>query len=108
MKNYLVLVSMSKPNKATGDKIVSNLRTVCRDAVSPIWVDAAYVGIPVCTDRSAREIWVAAVEGMNEESDLRDMLVVELGLDWLARKDARATHWLATHLGPPAPAYPKR
>lgn len=101
MSSYLVLVSLAKPNKTTANKILSNLQSVSSETASPAWIDSAYIGIPIATDKCARDIWRAAVAGINETSDLRDLLVVELGQDWLARQDARAAHWLMTHLGSP-------
>jgi hypothetical protein len=101
MKNYLVLVSLSKANVVTGKKILSNLEAVAHGNVAPAWIDSAYIGIPIATESTAREIWLSAVAGINQDSDLRDLLIVELGRDWLTRKDARAEHWLTTHLGHP-------
>ncbi|MDP2815750.1 MAG: hypothetical protein Q8O19_03620 [Rectinemataceae bacterium] len=103
MKNYLVLISMSQANKSTGNKIVSNLKKLTDKTVIPAWIDSAYVGIPISTEFSVWEIWESAVEGINETSDLRDMLVIEIGRDWLARRDTRAAHWLTTHVGHPIP-----
>lgn len=99
--NYLILVSLAKPNRATADKIVSNLKKIADQTIAPAWIDSAYIGIPIETDKCAAEIWSAATVGMNEVSDLRDLLIVELGRDWMARKDARSSHWLMTHLGLP-------
>ena len=104
MSHYMVLISLAKPNRTTAERIVSNLKTVSSEPVAPAWIDSAYIGVPLATGSNAREIWAAAVKGLNEASDFRDMLIIELGRDWIARKDARATHWLMTHLGPPRPA----
>lgn len=103
MNSYMVFVSLAKPNKATANKIISNLNAVTSETVAPAWIDSAYIGIPISTDTSAREIWRAAVAGINETSDLRDLLVIELGRDWLARTDTRTAHWLKSHLGHPLP-----
>lgn len=103
MNSYMVFVSLAKPNKTTANRILSNLNAVNSEAVSPAWIDSAYIGIPIATDATAREIWRAAVAGINEASDLRDLLVIELGRDWLARGDTRAAHWLTSHLGHPLP-----
>lgn len=104
MNSYMVLVSLAKLNKATANKIISNLKTVSNTAVAPAWIDSAYIGIPIATDATAREIWRAAVTGINEASDLRDLLVIELGRDWLARTDTKMAHWLRIHLGHPLTA----
>lgn len=101
MKHYIVLFSLSQANKATGNKVIANLKTLTDEAIAPLWIDSAYIGIPVATASTAKEIWRAAVKGLDETSAFRDMLILELGNDWMCRKDAKAQHWLTKHLGPP-------
>lgn len=40
----------------------------------------------------------------------RNLLIVEFGKDWAARRDDKIEHWLASHVGAPlsAPNRPKR
>lgn len=100
METYLVLASMAKPNKATAEKIKSNLAQAAADAAEPIWFDATYFGIAIQSDKCAREIALLAMAGAKTE-DLRDLLIVELGPDWFARAETKAANWLTAHVGRP-------
>lgn len=61
------------------------------------------IGVFISTDLTALEIWREALqtEKSGELADMRDVLIVEIGQDWAARRDAKAEHWLATHVGSP-------
>jgi len=102
MRNYLVLLSLTQANKATGLKVIANLKAFTGEAVTPMWIDSAYIGIPVTTNEPAIAIWKAVVKGFDENSAFRDMLVLELGSDWMCRKGASAQNWLLKHLGRPS------
>lgn len=102
MSHYMVLVSLAKPNRTTADRIVANLKTVSNEPVTPAWIDSAYIGVPLVTQSNAREIWAAAVKGLNETSDFRDMLIIELGRG-LDCTEGRARHALAHDASWPSP-----
>lgn len=47
---------------------------------------------------------------LQDYGDTRNLLIVEIGKDWAARRDDKIEHWLASHVGAPlsAPNRPKR
>lgn len=107
MKKYLVLASLAQPNAATGKKVVANIAKISGRAVSPIWFDAAYFGIPVESKLIAADLREVLVDGLTHASDLKDLLIIELGGDWWARPDSVAQHWLSVHVGRPVPRSPR-
>lgn len=99
--DYLVLVSMAKPNKATAQRILDNMTRASRQDCKAVWFDPAYIGVAVRYDGTAHDLWAAAVIGIKPDSDLRDLLIVQLGWDWCARGETPAAGWLKTHRGRP-------
>ncbi|ULH05360.1 hypothetical protein [Alcaligenes faecalis] len=102
-RNYLVLISASKDNAALAQKYLKNLQSLVDRNAAPLWIDSKGAGVFLSTELVAAEIWNAALDGVNhvEGTATKDLLVVELGADWLARKDAKTEHWLKTHIGSP-------
>ena len=102
-RNYLLLISMSQDNAAIGQRVLANIKNGVDSSATPLWIDSKGVGIFVTTDLVAFEIWKAAfTSGIPSEfTDTRDLLIVELGHDWAARRDAKTEHWLSTHVGSP-------
>lgn len=98
---YLILFSLAKPNRATAQRILDNLKRTSQTAPAPLWIDAAYVGIAVTVPSQtvARAIAAEALHGLNEQADLRDLLIIEIGPDWAARPSSKAAGWLTNHIG---------
>lgn len=97
LRNYLVLTSMTKAIAAAGEKLIANIEALDQKA-KPLWFDASHVGIVLTTELPAIDIWNAAVEGI---TDLHDVLILEIGSDWMARHESKYSNWLATHVGHP-------
>ncbi|MHA7124251.1 hypothetical protein ACWV16_26470 [Achromobacter xylosoxidans] len=102
-RRYLVLLSASKDSLAMTQTIVENIRKEVDSRSNPLWIDSKGIGILVESDLVAAAIWSRAIGGLDHDRSeaVRDMLILEIGQDWMARKDAPATHWLATHVGSP-------
>lgn len=100
MKQYLVLFSLAAKTAAVANKIVSGLEKIATEPLAKLWFDAAYAGIAITTEKTAAEIYKSATGTLGADL-LRDILVIEIGRDWAARQDAKAAHWLATHIGHP-------
>ena len=102
-RNYLVLISASKDNAALAQKYLKNLQSLVDRNAAPLWIDSKGAGVFLSTELVATEIWNAALDGVNhdEGAATKDLLIVELGADWMARKDAKTEHWLKTHIGSP-------
>ena len=114
-RQYLILISASKENAALAQKLLKNIQQYIDRSASPLWIDSKGIGVFVTTKLVAWEIWREAFQSDRPEelADTRDLLIVELGSDWAARRDAKTEHWLSTHVGSPRPvphdsAYRKR
>jgi hypothetical protein len=105
-RNYLVLISASKDNAALAQQIVKNIQTAVDKKAAPLWIDSKGIGLLVNTDLVAWEIRKEAlnVDMKMAPQDLKSFLVLEIGPDWAAPKDATTEHWLASHVGDPRPA----
>ncbi|MFE0843159.1 hypothetical protein [Achromobacter insolitus] len=102
-RQFLVLLSASKDSLSMTQSIVQNLKKDVDPKSNPLWIDSKGIGILVETELVAASIWNRALAGLDHERSeaLKDMLILEVGQDWMARKDAAATHWLTTHVGYP-------
>ncbi|MGS1109143.1 hypothetical protein ACVCNH_23005 [Achromobacter anxifer] len=102
-RQFLVLLSASKDSLSMTQAIVQNLKKDVDPKSNPLWIDSKGIGILVETELVAASIWNRALAGLDHERSeaLKDMLILEVGQDWMARKDAAATHWLTTHVGEP-------
>lgn len=103
---YLILVSASKDNLALAQQIVKNIQATVDKKAAPLWIDSKGIGLLVNTDLVAWEIRKEAlsVDMKASPQDLKSFLVLEIGPDWAAPKDATTEHWLASHIGDPRPA----
>ncbi|RTZ40943.1 hypothetical protein EKL30_14700 [Candidimonas sp. SYP-B2681] len=103
-RNYLLLVSTSQDNLKAIQKVVSNLKaTVDKNAI-PLWIDSKGIGVFMTTDLVAIDIRSAAFEGvMGEFSNIKDVVVTEVGSDWYAGDQTQIKNWLTSHAGSPLP-----
>ncbi len=99
MTRYIVLISLNQDNASTGKTVLANLAQKVDATCRPQWVDSKGVGIMVSTLLSAREVWQAALDGLqnHQTESLRDMLVLEIGPSSLGWPDSRAMAWLNSH-----------
>jgi len=104
-RSYLILIAASKDNAALVQGLLRNLQTRVDAKAAPLWVDSKGVGILLSTHLVAWEIWreMFQVDVGGDYGDTRDILIVEVGQDWAARRDAKTEHWLTTHVGTPRP-----
>lgn len=109
-RQYLVLISASKDNASLAQKLLENLKKHVDERAAPLWIDAKGIGVLLTTDLVASDIWreMFQKEPGQDYGDTRNMLVLELGRDWAARRDDKIEHWLASHVGTPLPSAPRR
>ncbi|TAM88964.1 MAG: hypothetical protein EPN41_04760 [Candidimonas sp.] len=102
-RGYLLLMSAGKDNAKLTQTVLKNVQSAVDENASVLWIDSKGIGIFVSTELVAAEIWTEAMKSQirTDFQDFRDMLIVEIGADWMARKDARTEHWLTTHVGKP-------
>ena len=102
-QHYLVLLSAGKDNLSMVQTIVENIKKTVDSKADPLWIDSKGLGIFVEADLVASEIWSHALSGLGHEQveAVKDMLILEIGEDWAARRDARTEHWLTRHVGAP-------
>ncbi|HEY0294836.1 MAG TPA: hypothetical protein VGC69_05825 [Bordetella sp.] len=107
-RSYLLLIAASKDNAALVQQYHKNIQAHVDEKASPLWVDSKGIGILISTHLVAAEIWREMFQTKDaiKEADTRDILIVEIGQDWAARRDAKTEHWLSTHVGTPRPAAP--
>lgn len=100
---YLILLSAGKDNLSSVQSIVQNIKKNVDPKASPLWIDSKGLGIFVESPLVATSIWSSALSELefSQTEALKDMVVIEIGKDWMARKDSTMTHWLATHVGSP-------
>ena len=100
---YLVLISGATDNAHLMQTLLKNIQKNIDPRATPLWFDSKGIGIFVKTGFVALEIWTEALESEKKEElrDIRDVLVVEIGEDWAARRDAKTEHWLSSHAGKP-------
>lgn len=73
------------------------------------WIDSKGLGVMFSTGMVGFDIWDAILEEKRVDfENIKDVLILELGRDWMARTDSKPSHWLTTHLGRPLPPPPKR
>lgn len=96
-RNYLLLTSMTKQAAAAGKKLIANVTAIDHQA-KLLWFDSAHVGIVLTTELPATDIWGKALAGVD---DLNDILIIEIGRDWMARSESKYDHWFKTHVGIP-------
>ncbi|MDX3985878.1 MAG: hypothetical protein QHC88_11555 [Achromobacter sp.] len=107
-RQYLVLIAASKDNASLAQKQLENLKKFVDDRAAPLWIDAKGIGVLLTTDMVASEIWrVMLPKDAPDLGDTRNMLVLEIGKDWAARRDDKIEHWLASHVGSPLPPMPR-
>ncbi len=102
---YLVLISASKDNAALAQQIVKNIQAQVDKKAAPLWIDSKGIGLLVNTELVAWEIRKEAlsVDMKIGSQDVKGFLILEIGPDWAAPKDATTEHWLASHVGDPRP-----
>jgi hypothetical protein len=105
-RSYLVLISATKDNLALAQQIVKNIQTNVDKKAAPLWIDSKGIGLLVNTNLVAREIRKEAlsIDMKAGPQDMKGFLILEIGPDWAAPKDAATEHWLASHVGDPRPA----
>jgi hypothetical protein len=109
-RQYLVLISASKDNASLAQKLLENLKKHVDERAAPLWIDAKGIGVLLTTDLVASDIWreMFQKEPGQDYGDTRNMLVLEIGKDWAARRDDKIEHLLASHVGNPLPPAPRR
>ena len=109
-RSYLLLMSAGKDNAKLTQLVLKNIQSTVDEHASVLWIDSKGVGIFMSTELVAGEIWIEAVKSPihTDLQDFRDMLIVEIGADWMVRKDARTDHWLTTHVGKSRPVPPEK
>ncbi len=110
IRQYLVLISASRDNLALAQKIVKNIQTNVDKKASALWVDSRGVGLLVNTNLVASEIRREAliIDMKSGPEDVKGFLILEVGHDWSAPRDATSEHWLARHVGDPRSAPVRR
>ncbi|NMK47514.1 hypothetical protein [Achromobacter sp. Bel] len=109
-RQYLVLIAASKDNASLAQKLLENLKKHVDERAAPLWIDAKGIGVLLTTDLVASDIWreMFQKEPGQDYGDTRNMLVLEIGRDWAARRDDKIEHWLASHVGDPLPPAPRK
>ncbi|NYT77910.1 hypothetical protein H0A71_12960 [Alcaligenaceae bacterium] len=109
-RRYMVLIAASQENLALVQQIHKNIQNEVDKKAFAIWVDSRGIGIVVETGLVASEIQKAAlaVDAKIGLGNLRGFLIVEIGADWATHKDAKTEHWMASHVGNPRPAPPRK
>lgn len=104
--NYLLTLSVDKSTAATGKRVLANINANVDASARPLWIDPKGIAIFITTNLVAMDIWREAIVGV---TDVGDMLIVEIGPDWMARRESKPEHWLTTHVGHPKlpPARPR-
>ena len=100
MSHYLLLVALTKENAPSIQKLRDNVLKKIDDEAKVLWTQQALLGLVMKTDRHAVDIWDQAIKNID---NLRDVLVLELGRDWIALRDTTMAGWLNSHFGPPLP-----
>lgn len=96
-RNYMVLTSMSKESAAAGKKLLENAKALDFHA-QPLWIDGGHVGFVLTTELPAIDVWRRVLEDV---TNLRDVIIVEVGGDWCTDRESKPGHWFSTHLPRP-------
>ncbi|MCG2586522.1 hypothetical protein [Massilia sp. TS11] len=99
LRDYLVLLSINPANAGDAGLVKANIEGIDAGAKAA-WFDPAHVGFFVTTHLIASAVWLLVMQGT---TTIHDLLVLELGEDWMARRDSVGEHWLRRHVGPPRP-----
>ncbi|MBV7485808.1 hypothetical protein [Bordetella sp. BOR01] len=101
--NYLILISASKDNLALAQRLVKNIQNRIDGNAAPLWIDSKGIGVFAKTFLVAHEIWQEAFRDMGDVGahETKDVLVLKIGDDWAARKEAPTTNWLTINAGAP-------
>lgn len=100
-RRYLILIAANRDTAAIAKRFMHNIRANIDHHAQAAWIDSKGAGVLVQSAHNARRVWnlVLADASVAEIEATRDMLVVELGKDWMARRDAKTAHWLASNTG---------
>lgn len=103
-RNYLLLVSASKETATVVRGILHRLKENVDMNADTTWIDSKGLGVMFSTDMVGYDIWDAILEEKRVDfENIKDVMIVELGRDWIARTDSKPDHWLSTHVGRPLP-----
>lgn len=97
-RNYLLTLSVDRSSAETAKRVLANINANVDQSARPLWIDPHGIAIFISSNLVALEIWKEALTGMTNSGDL---LIVEIGSDWMARKESKPEHWLTTHVGHP-------
>lgn len=106
--HYMLLLSLNAQNAASGKRALNNLQSRVDTAAKPLWFDSAHSGIAFTSDMPAIDIWKSLFSKEEDVESFRDVLIMEIGPDWMARRDTTCANWLATHLPPPRASMRRR
>lgn len=99
MKNFLLMLVASASDKAALQAINLNITMHVDATAKPLWFDTTHAGYFICSSLTASQIWAKALKDLPpaKTENLRDLLIVELGRDYAARPETKATAWLNSH-----------
>lgn len=103
-RKYLLLISASKETAVAVKSALQRLKENVDQNADTLWVDSRGLGVCFSTEMVGYDIWEAVLKDSRVDFEaIKDVLIVELGKDWVARRDSKAEHWFSTHLGRPLP-----
>lgn len=103
-RNYLALISVTKDNASLVQVLLKNIQKNIDEKASPLWIDSKGVGVFLSTELTAHDVWSLAIskDRPDDLHELKDILILEIGSDWAARKEAKTANWLKNNVGAPA------
>src|SRR5690606_1095292 len=96
-KNFLLLLSLNEQDREIASALLQRLQREVDKSASPLWFDSRGAGIFISTELSSHEIWDQAWPDSlpsRHQSRLKDMLILQVGPDWMGRADGTASAWL--------------
>lgn len=95
--SFLLLLSMNKDSGPAAKAFLARIKASIDATAAPLWIDAKGIGVFVTTDlrawEIARQAWPDSLT-KDQQMDVQDFLIVQVGPDWVARPDAKAGAWL--------------
>lgn len=94
---FLMLLSLSKSNAAVGKAVLDRIKRGVDSGASPLWIDSHGIGVFITTDLPAWQIWQEAFPNQiarDDQMTMKDMLLVQVGPDWEAKRDGKTAAWL--------------
>lgn len=96
-RSFLMLLSTNKDSAVAAKAFLARIKANVDPTASPQWIDSKGIGVLISTDLPAWKVWREAWPeslSRDQQMDLQNFLIVQVGPDWHASGEDKAAAWL--------------